>query len=198
MRTVFFDIETAGLDPAKHPIIQLAAIAVDEQLAEIDRFQAKIDFDMSLADGEALAHNCYDAAVWDKEACAEVDVLGDFSYFLRGFADVPMRSKAGRTFSVAQLIGHNAATFDTPFLQNAFARHKLFLPASFRVMDTLQRAIWHFHEHRDSPPPADFKLGTLCAHFGIELTEAHDALADVRATVELYRALVSQPAKAAA
>lgn len=37
--------------------------------------------------------------------------------------------------------------------------------------------------------PEDFKLGTVCRHLGVELTDAHDALADCRATVALCRAL---------
>lgn len=199
MRTVFFDLETGGLDPSKHPIIQIAAIAVDENLRELDTFEEKIKFDLAKADPEALAKNCYDAATWERDASSGLIVVNRFSKFLKQFADVELISqRTNRPYCVAQLIGHNAATFDGPFLQAFYREHDAFLPGTFFVMDTCQRAKWHFHEHRDSPPPADFKLGTLCAHFGIELTEAHDALADVRATVELYRHLVNCSAKAAA
>jgi DNA polymerase III epsilon subunit-like protein len=54
--------------------------------------------------------------------------------------------------------------------------------------------MWFFHEHRDEPPPADFKLATLCHHFGVTFhaASAHEALADVSATVSLYRALVQK------
>ena len=40
-------------------------------------------------------------------------------------------------------------------------------------------------------PPANYQLGTLCEYFGISLPaeRAHDALNDVRATLELYRAM---------
>lgn len=31
MRLVFIDLETGGLDPQRHPITQIAAIAVDDQ-----------------------------------------------------------------------------------------------------------------------------------------------------------------------
>ena len=33
---VFFDLETAGLNPDKHPIIQIAAVAIDAELNEVD------------------------------------------------------------------------------------------------------------------------------------------------------------------
>lgn len=89
---------------------------------------------------------------------------------------------------VAQLVAHNAE-FDGAFLRKWFERLRLFLPASYRVFCTLHRAMWLFHEDRLLTPPNDFKLGTLCQYFGVALraSQAHDALADVRATVELYR-----------
>ena len=51
---------------------------------------------------------------------------------------------------------------------------------------------WDFDEHKHETPPTNFKLGTLCEYFGVSLREedAHDALADIRATVSLYRAMV--------
>ena len=42
-RMVFVDLETAGLDPWR-PIIQIAAIAVDSNLKELERFEAKLKF----------------------------------------------------------------------------------------------------------------------------------------------------------
>jgi DNA polymerase III epsilon subunit-like protein len=65
------------------------------------------------------------------------------------------------------------------------------MPAGFRVMCVMQRVLWHFHERPAIDPPADFKLGTVCSRLGVQLTDAHDALADCRATVDLYRALVA-------
>jgi DNA polymerase III epsilon subunit-like protein len=95
-------------------------------------------------------------------------------------------------------VAHNAE-FDGPFLRSWFERLGLFFPGSYRVSCTMQRAMWLFHEDQSLTPPADFRLGTLCEYFGAVLrpSEAHDALADVRATVELYRRMTawSRPAK---
>src|SRR5207237_10194640 len=65
------------------------------------------------------------------------------------------------------------------------------LPARYQVLCTLQRAMWYFHEHQDEPLPADFKLATLCQYFGVTLhaASAHEALADVSATVALCQAI---------
>jgi DNA polymerase III epsilon subunit-like protein len=54
--------------------------------------------------------------------------------------------------------------------------------------------MWYFHEHQERPLPSDFKLATLCQYFGVAFhaASAHEALADVSATVSLYRALVQR------
>ncbi len=63
------------------------------------------------------------------------------------------------------------------------------------VLCTKQRALWLFDEDKSLTPPANYKLGTLCEYFGVRLrqADAHDAFHDVRATVELYRAMVGMP-----
>ncbi len=100
-------------------------------------------------------------------------------------------SKNGKRYQVAQLVAHNAERFDSPFLQAWFDRLEVFLPARYMALCTKQRALWLFDEDKTLTPPANFQLATLCEYFGIKLPpeNAHDALHDVRATVELYRAM---------
>lgn len=190
MRLVFFDLETGGLDPSRHPIIQIAACAVDEQLLALEWFEAKIAFDMNAADPEALLKNSYDREVWERHAQPEQFVCCQFAQFLKRHADVEMISqRTGRPYFVAQLIGHNADKFDFPFLQAWYKRLDKFLPAAFSVMCTYQRALHHFHEHPQLRRPENLKLESLAPYFGIELTKAHDALADVTANVRVYQAI---------
>ena len=47
-KIVFFDLETGGLETHR-PITQIAAIAVDQQLNELDSFEVKIRFDEAKA-----------------------------------------------------------------------------------------------------------------------------------------------------
>jgi exonuclease I len=51
--------------------------------------------------------------------------------------------------------------------------------------------MWYFHEHPEETGPADFKLATLCQYFGVAFhaASAHEAVADVSATVALYQAI---------
>lgn len=197
-RLVFVDLETAGLEPTR-PIIQLAAIVVNALLVEIESVELKVRFDEQQADAGALNKNRYDAELWRATAIDECQAAETFAALLRRHATVDMRSAAGRPYRVAQLVAHNAA-FDGPFLREWFRRLDLYLPAHPRVLCTVQRAVWHFQEQKQLTPPTDFKLGTLCQYFGVRLgkSEAHDALADVRATVELYRAMTEPNANNAA
>lgn len=186
-RLLFVDLETGGVEPWR-PIIQIAAIAVTSNLRELESFESKIRFDESVAAPRALCKNHYSQERWLPEGRPSREVAAEFAQMLRRHATVDQAATSGRVFQVAQLVAHNAA-FDGAFLEAWFARLKLFLPASPRVLCTMQRAIWLFHEHKSLTPPADYKLSTLCQYFGVALPaeDAHDALNDVRATVALYR-----------
>lgn len=191
-KIVFFDLETGGLNPLVHPITQIAAIAVSaDDFSEIESYEQKVRFDESTADAEALERNHYNADVWRETALPERQVTSDFADFLSRHATVKQIAKrTGRPFFVAQLAGHNCATFDSPFLQNFFKRNGQFLPASFLTLDTLQRAQWFFME-RICDRPENLKLETLCKYFEVAMADgtAHDALADVRATLSFYKSL---------
>jgi DNA polymerase III epsilon subunit-like protein len=99
-------------------------------------------------------------------------------------------SAKGSSYHIAQLAAHNAE-FDGAFLRAWFGRLDLYLPAHPKVLCTLQRALWYFAERPELPRPKDFKLATLCDYFGVPFhaASAHEALADVTATLRLYAAL---------
>jgi DNA polymerase III epsilon subunit-like protein len=186
MRIVFIDLETGGTDPARHPIIQIAAVAVGPAFKELDAFETKVQFDKAAAEPAALQLNHWNAEIWSREAKDSTGAINSFSAFLKRYADVSQVSKrTGDEYFVAQLAGYNAASFDGPFLRQFYSVNAAFLPASYRVMDVMQRVLWFFHEHPSMTPPADFKLRTVCEYFSIPLHGAHDALADVRATAAL-------------
>jgi DNA polymerase III epsilon subunit-like protein len=188
-RLVFVDIETGGLETWR-PIIQIAAIAVASNGRELETFEAKLRFDERIADPKSLRKNHYSPERWFREARPACVVAESFAQLLMRHATIDQTAIGGRVFQVAQLVAHNA-DFDGPFLRAWYNRTRLFLPASPRVLCTVQRAMWSFHENKLLTPPKDFKLKTLCEYFGVPLRgeDAHDALNDVRATVALYRAM---------
>lgn len=188
-RLVFVDLETAGLEPWR-PVMQIAAVAVSRDLRELEAFEAKIRFSHSLADPKSLRKPSYQPRLWERQGVSAREAAEQFAEFLRRHATVKMKSFDGTRYRVAQLVAHNA-THDGGFLRHWFDRLGLFLPGHYRMLCTVQRAIWFFQESPEKKPPANFKLLTLCHYFGVRFDEqdAHDALNDVRATVALYRAM---------
>ena len=191
-RLIFFDLETAGTDPKRHPIIQLAAVAVDAQLEMMEAFEAKIKFDPRRANANSLRKNHYHPGVWANEARDPKEVAQDFATFLRRHTSVDALSGQGKSFRVAQLVAHNAA-FDGPFLTNWFDKLKIYLPARRLVLCTMQLAMWQFINNVSSFPK-NFQLASLCEHFGVPFhaAAAHEALGDTTATVRLFQAIVRQ------
>lgn len=183
---VYFDLETGGLE-RKHPNIQIAAVAMrgSREVGWLDR---KIRFDEHGCDPEALEINSYDPDTWERDAVSEAVATHDFLSFLRTHSDTELTSKrTGRPYRVAQLGGHNIATFDIPRLRDMAGR--AFIPACWWYpLDTYHRAIWWFQE-RGGDMPADYKLTTLAEYFGIDAGDAHDALADVRMSAAIAEAM---------
>lgn len=195
MTVVFFDFETGGVLP-EHPDIQLAAIAVGPEWNELESFERKIRFIESKAEPEALKVNHYSAEAW-KDAVSEAQVVAEFSAFLNRHRCIEMVSKrTGNPYSVARIAGHNAASFDGPRLKAMFERNRAFLPSHPQVMCTLQRAMWYAQEH--GVRFESLRLEVLCKHFGIDLKEAHDALADVRGSIAIAKAMSEQKGAMAA
>lgn len=188
MSVVVFDFETGGISPDK-PNIQLAAIALSDDWSELGTFERKILFNASACDPEALELNSYSPEDWT-DAKPEHEVARDFCEWLRPYCSVRKVSKRGKPYSVARLCGHNAASFDFPRLQAACC--DMFLPADFHVLDTLQAALWHCTASGNWPE--NLRLTTLCDHFGIDTSGAHDALADCRMTARLARHLMNTQA----
>jgi len=187
-RIVFFDLETGGLDPLRHPIIQIAALAVDGAFREIDSLEMKLQFDHAKAEPEALAANIYDAGTWMTEAIPPGRAMSLLSSFFRTYATMEKTSPRGKTYTVARLAGHNVERFDCPFLVSWYKTAGEFCPAAcFEPLDTVSLARWA--SFIAPMQPKDHKLGSLCEWLGIEHIEAHDALADVRATVQVAKAL---------
>lgn len=190
-RIVFVDIESIGLDP-KGPIRQIAAVAVDRRLKELESFEAKLEVDWKSV--RSWRHDRRRRAPRPLLHC-EVGVAASFGRFLYRHATADLSSTQHSVRQVAQLAAHNVG-HDGPFLQSFFQRNRRFFPGSYRMLCTVQRALWLFQEDKSLTPPPDFKLITLCRYFGVPLraVDAHDALHDVRATVALYRIMLAHSA----
>lgn len=188
-KLVGVDIETGGLE-FRRPIIQIAAVALDAAMNELEQFEVKIQFDEQKACKDSLRRIHYQRAEWRRSAVAPRKAAWDFARFLRRHATVRQYGTNGEMFKVAQLVAHNSG-FDGPFLQAWYKKLGIFFPASYRYQCTLQRAYWLFAENPELPQPDDFRLLTLCRYFDVPFNaiESHEALADVRAMIAMYRAM---------
>ena len=196
MKIVFYDIETSGLVPNKHDIIQIAAIAFSIESGnwnELEEFEIKLEFDLEKADPEALKNNCYNKEVWKKEAVPQKRAIRVFSDFLRKHSDVKRTGKkSGKAFFCCRTAGHNIKNFDDPFVRAFFKRMDIFCPMDFmEAYDTIQLALWEFGLKMAGSVPKNYQLVTLCNKLGITLKNAHDALSDIRANSQLAKAILN-------
>jgi DNA polymerase III epsilon subunit-like protein len=180
-KVVYVDIETGGLDRDRHPITQIAAYVP----ATKEFFERKIIVDPAECDPVALEINHYNPAVWAATAVPACLAALDFIIFLRRHATIHFVDRDGdKLKSVAQMAGHNADAFDLPFLRRWAAEFGHDLPIYHTSLCTKQLAMW-LHPGLDS-----YSLGPLCQHFGIEIKNAHDALADAVACARLAERLL--------
>jgi DNA polymerase III epsilon subunit-like protein len=189
LTTVYFDFETGGVE-MRHPNISIAAIAL-ENGREINSMHYRIRFDLAAADPEALRINHYDPALWEKEAISEEQATANFASFLHRHKCLTLTSvKTGKPYPVARLAGYNSASFDGPRASVMFDRWKIFPPFRRPTLDVLQLVLEHADTYR--LPLVNFKLSTVAAHFGIDTTGAHDALADCRMTAAIHAAIIAK------
>ncbi len=190
-KLVFFDLETGGLDPKRHPIIQFAGICVEDWKI-IEEVEIKLHFNIDACDTEALEMNTFNADAWREEAIEARPATTLVSQFFRRHADVPIPKKSGTgDWYACQLAGHNAQAFDRPFITELFSYHDEFCVGSLLVWDTLQLAMTWSYLLPENERPKNLKLGTLAEFLGVEMTEAHDALADVRANIEIAKRIMN-------
>ncbi len=184
---VYFDLETGGLE-LTHPIIQIAAVAIERgSWGEIASFETKLQFNENEADPAALAINHYTPAAW-AEAIPPCEALARFNRFLRFHAcDTLTSARTGRPYTVSRLKGYNSVAFDMPRIKFAVDRYKMFLCADLRSRDVMQIALWYFDQL--SRPLPNYRLETVAEYFELEHSGAHDALFDVRLTVQIAKRL---------
>lgn len=179
---VFFDLETSGLDHKKHEIIQICAIDGNTG----DEFSQLLDFDIDRADPQALESNCFNERRWNRYAVPAKEGLQNFADFVLDHATLDFKNKAGKPYKLAAMAGYNVAGFDKFFLSEAFSKNRILFPGDYRMFDIYFLALWKF------PDLTSYKLSAICELLGIEHKDAHDAMGDVKATIEVAKAITSK------
>lgn len=185
---VFVDLETSGLDPEQHDIIQIAAIDVMSG----DQFNALLNFKVCNASEEALKVNHYDPERWDREAIPQRKGYVEFMKFLADHAKQTRKNyRTGEEYNIAVLAGHNLEAFDMRFLKAweviMKQRGSSRLPMDYACYDTLQLARWMLPNKIER-----YTLDSLVSYFGIELErKSHDAFNDVQANIQVAARLIN-------
>src|SRR5690606_16292571 len=168
----FIDLETTGLDPDVHEIIEIGGIVVKQipqngrgaKLEIIDECEDKVKPEQTaVADPEALRINGYNEAEW---------------LFAADLKNV-MQNVADKTQS-ANLVAQNV-TFDWSFLNKAFKKTGVQNKMHYHKIDVINLAFTRFYH---DPNIQYFNLKTLAEHFNIKNEKAHTALADIKTTFE--------------
>lgn len=175
-----FDTETTGLDPAKDEILSIAMILLDEAFEECSR-KVIYAFPDGEVSPEAAAINGYSAEEWaTRGAVSQIVLFSEVYEYVRQYKSlIPL--------------GHNVP-FDLAFLKTLFTRHdssefgKFF---SYHCLDTVSVSLF-FDMVLFGKKGATQKLVGICERFGITLNNAHDALADVEATIAVFKYFYTQ------
>jgi len=177
---LFVDLETGGLYPTKHSILQIAAVITDLDFKTQGFFMSYLKPHPELEVTEyALSIN---QLKWDdlQNAPAEDTVVAALHHFAL------LRGHKGR------FAGYNCQ-FDLEFLALMWGRHNNIVPP-YQVpwLDIYTCAKSKLGNKSGLP---NFKLASVADYFGINTAGAHDALQDLFMTIEIAKQLKTMPAR---
>ncbi len=168
---VFLDLETTGLDPKVHEIVEIAAIQVDaESLVELDVLHLRVKPErLDVASVHALKINGFDMEVWEN-AVGLGGALSKLSPMLDG----------------AVMAGHNVG-FDQAFLDAAYASTGVPRPRmDHHTLDTASLA-WPLYT---DGVIKSLSLAAVCDALGVDGGTPHRALHDARRSLQVARELL--------
>lgn len=185
MKSLFYDLETTGVQPHINGIHQIGGIVVIDNVVK-EAFNIKVrPHPKSVIESSALAV----CGKTKEEIMAYQSMEEGFKHFREIVNKYVDRYDKRDKF---HLIGFNNRAFDDQFLRRFFEYNgddyfgSLFWSDSMDMsaqMSYVLKAKRHLMQN--------FKLGTVCNYVGIpfDKNEAHDAMYDVRKTRELYNLL---------
>lgn len=178
----YFDCETTGVDHKKNALIQLAAIVTyNDKIVEV------LNLKMQPHKGAVIDEKALEIHGMNR------DTLKTFMPPTEGFLKLMklLNTHINRFDRNDKMyVGGFNVRFDLNFLTEFFkrfsdSRYGLGPYFNWRILDPLP--IMHFLDRMGSINLPNYKLTTCCNYFGITLEGAHDALADVLATIHLIQ-----------
>ncbi len=158
---VFFDVEATGLNVLKDKIIQIALIKFSKNQTAPEEKTFLINPGIPITEEAMAVHGITPQMLKNKPVFSQV---GQEIYDFIGQSD---------------LAGYNSDRFDIPMLMEEFHRMGLTFSIEKRRLIDVQKI---FYKMEPRTLRAAYKF-----YCGEELTDAHDAMADVKATIHVLK-----------
>lgn len=175
----FLDVETTGLDPQKHEVIQIGVVLARQVerpgnlgpgVEIIEEIEMKIKPErIEDAEEDALRVNGYNEAEWM------------FAPDLKNAMEFLAKKLDG-----AVQVSHNL-TFDSAFVEKCYERAGLENTMARYKLDTISIAFARLYNR----PDVKYSLKYLCDLFQIKNENAHTALADAKALFHVYKKMMN-------
>ena len=159
---VVYDTETTGLDLMRDEIVQISAIKIGRDGAIKDVLDIMVEPTVPIGAEAQKTHGFDLDYIRSHGGVTAKEALARFSAFVKG----------------SVLVGHNSLRFDSPLIRRQLKENGLPEIEIRAEYDTMTIA-GQFHARFP-----DFKLKTLCFHYGVVNECAHNAFGDIKATGE--------------
>ena len=157
---VFFDVETTGLNVIRDRIVQLGMVKLFKDDRPREEWQSLINPGIPISEESIAVHGIKPGDLANKPTFQQVaQKIWDF-------------------IGDADLGGYNSNRFDIPMLMEEFARVGMEFEIEKRRLIDVQRI---FYKMEPRTLSAAYRL-----YCGKEMENAHDALVDVKATIEVF------------
>lgn len=175
----FLDVETTGLDPQKHEVIQIGIVLAKQiprdgnmgpMIEKIEEIEIKIKPErIEDAEEDALRVNGYSETEWM------------FAPDLKNAMEFISKKLEGTV-----QVSHNL-TFDAAFMEKCFERVGMENTMARYKLDTISIAFARLYNR----PDVKYSLRYLCELFQIKNDNAHTALADAKALYHVYKKMMN-------
>ena len=191
MNILYIDLETTGLNAQKNGVWQIAgAIEIGGEIKD------EFDFKCQTVKGDVIDDKALKVGGITREQLMSFEDPFD-TY--RKLVKVFERHVNKFNFHERFYIGGYNVHFDVDFISNWFKKfcndkYGFGSWTNWRKIDPI--SILHWLAWTGQIRLDNYKLQTVCDAFGVKLTDAHDAKADIRATIELIQRIRKKFVKA--
>ena len=187
MRFMWIDTETTGIDPSDSAAFQVACVLVDNGQLICERcfFLNPLSETIKYHEGAGSVHGYSEEQI--KEFPPEKEQMSRIATFFEEARELFKKdgSKTEKMIIAGYKVGFDIGHIKALLEQNGYQLEDYFMSIVADVFLQVKKA----EVQKALPYLPDRKLGTVAKHLGVNLENAHDALADITATREVAKRL---------